>query len=161
MKGALLTCNSLYKQQVLGTLIIYPRILQLDTYCLYPCTYYHHNLLLFSHFVIKIVLFIIMSEVKKELVEEEVTAGPSQEQVMLGTSGEGGEEKTTSDSDSDIEFDDKFITQYCDSVDMPKAMTISKELFYTDKMVARHYEQLSDEDKARFDQMKVFAESIK
>ena len=40
-------------------------------------------------------------------------------------------------------------------------MTISEEPFYTDKMVARHYEQLSDEDKARFDQMKVFAESIK
>ena len=44
---------------------------------------------------------------------------------------------------------------------MPKAMTISKELFYTDEMVARHYEQLSDEDKVRLDQMKVFAESIK
>ena len=80
-----------------------------------------------------------MLEVKKEPVEE-VTAGPSQEQVMLSTSGKGGEEKTTSDIDSDIEFDDEFITQYCNSVDMPKAMTISKELFYTDEMVARCYE---------------------
>ena len=70
---------------------------------------------------------------------------------MPGTSGGGGEEKTTSDIDSDIEFDDEFITQYCDSVDMPNAMTISKEPFYTDEMVARHYEWLSDEDKARFD----------
>ena len=38
------------------------------------------------------------------------------------------------------------------------AMTISKELFYTDEMVARCYDRL---DKARFDQMKVLAESIK
>ena len=81
-----------------------------------------------------------MSKVKKEPVEEEVTAGLSQEQVMPGTSGGRGEEKTTSDIDSDIEFDDEFITQFCNSVDMPKAMTISKELFYTDEMVARHYE---------------------
>ena len=44
---------------------------------------------------------------------------------------------------------------------MPWAMTISKELFYTDEMVARCYHQLSDEDKARFDQMKVLAKSIK
>ena len=41
------------------------------------------------------------------------------------------------------------------------AMTISKELFYTDEMVARCYDRLCDEDKARFDQMKVLAESIK
>ena len=102
-----------------------------------------------------------MVEIKQELTEEQVKSSTSQEQVMPGTSGGGGEEKTTSDIDSGIEFDDKFITQYCNSVDMPKAMTISKELFYTEEMVARHYERLSDEDKARFDQMKVFAESIK
>ena len=97
IKGAVFTCNSLYKQQVLGTLIIHPRLLQPYTYCFSPCTYYHHNLPSFSHFVIKICPFyhIIMSEVKKELVEEEVTAGPSQEQVMPGTSGGGGEEHQT------------------------------------------------------------------
>ena len=44
---------------------------------------------------------------------------------------------------------------------MPQAMTISKELFYMDEMVARYYDRLSDEDQARFDQMKVLAESIK
>ena len=44
---------------------------------------------------------------------------------------------------------------------MPQAMTISKELFYMDEMVARCYDQLSAEDKARFDQMKVLPESIK
>ena len=84
------------------------------------------------------------------------------EEIQPSTSG-GGEqigEAKASDFDLD-EFDDEYFTKYCETVDMPWAMTISKELFYTDEMVARCYEQLSDEDKARFDQMKVLAESIK
>ena len=40
-------------------------------------------------------------------------------------------------------------------------MTISEELFYSDAMVQREYERLSEEDKQRFDQMKVLAEKIK
>ena len=36
-------------------------------------------------------------------------------------------------------------------------MTISKELFYTNEMVARNYNHLSKEDKDRFDQMKVLS----
>ena len=40
-------------------------------------------------------------------------------------------------------------------------MTISEELFYTDAMVRKEYERLSEEDKKRFDQMKVLAEKIK
>ena len=40
-------------------------------------------------------------------------------------------------------------------------MTISEELFYTDAMVRKEYERLSEEDKRRFDQMKVLAEKIK
>ena len=40
-------------------------------------------------------------------------------------------------------------------------MMVSKELFYTDSMVARNYETLSPEDKKLFDQMKELAESIK
>ena len=40
-------------------------------------------------------------------------------------------------------------------------MTISKELFYTDEMVARNYARLSKKDQERFDQMKKFAEAIK
>ena len=40
-------------------------------------------------------------------------------------------------------------------------MMVSKELFYTDSMVARNYEMLSPEDKKHFDQMKELAESIK
>ena len=82
-----------------------------------------------------------MAEIKQEPIEEQVKPSTNkEEQVMLGTSGGGGEERVTSDIDSDIEFDKEFITQYCDSVDMPKAMTVSKKLFYTDNMVARHYE---------------------
>ena len=51
--------------------------------------------------------------------------------------------------------------EYCTTADMPRAMTISKELFYMDEMIARCYDWLSTEDKVRFDQMKVLAESIK
>ena len=40
-------------------------------------------------------------------------------------------------------------------------MTISEELFYSNTMVQREYEHLSEEDKKRFDQMKVLAEKIK
>ena len=40
-------------------------------------------------------------------------------------------------------------------------MTISEELFYLDAMVQKEYDHLSEEDKARFDQMKVLAEKIK
>ena len=84
------------------------------------------------------------------------------EEIQPSTSG-GSEqigEVVPSDFDSD-EFDDEYITKYCATVDMPQAMTISKELFNTDEMVARCYDRLSDEDKARFDQMKVLTESIK
>ena len=40
-------------------------------------------------------------------------------------------------------------------------MTVSEELFYTDAMVRKKYERLSEDDKRRFDQMKVLAEKIK
>ena len=59
------------------------------------------------------------------------------------------------------QFDDEYLTEYCEKVDMPRPMTISKELFYTDEMVARCYNRLSKEDKDRFDQMKVLAKAIK
>ena len=39
--------------------------------------------------------------------------------------------------------------------------TVSEELFYTDAMVRKEYERLSEDDKRRFDQMKVLAEKIK
>ena len=40
-------------------------------------------------------------------------------------------------------------------------MTVSKELFYTDEMVARNYVRLSKQDQERFNQMKELAEAIK
>ena len=40
-------------------------------------------------------------------------------------------------------------------------MMVSKELFYTDEMVARNYVRLSKQDQERFDQMKELAEVIK
>ena len=40
-------------------------------------------------------------------------------------------------------------------------MTISEELFYSNAMVQREYDRLSEEDKKRFNQMKVLAEKIK
>ena len=71
---------------------------------------------------------------------------------------EASDSKETLDSD---DIDDEFLTQYCEMVDSVQPMTVSKELFYTDSMVARNYERLSKEDKKRFDQMRELAESAK
>ena len=71
---------------------------------------------------------------------------------------EVSDSEETLDSD---DIDDEFITQYCETVDSVRPMTVSRELFYTDSMVARNYERLSEEDKKRFDQMKELAESAK
>ena len=98
-----------------------------------------------------------------------------EEEVQPGTSGgdvrpeqqtktvekivkEASDSEDTLDSD---DIDDEFITQYCETVDSIQPMTVSKELFYTDSMVARNYDQLSEEDKKRFNQMKELAESAK
>ena len=65
--------------------------------------------------------------------------------------------KEASDSEETLDcddIDDEFLTQYCETVDSVQPMTVSKELFYTDSMVARNYERLSEEDKKCFDQMK-------
>ena len=71
---------------------------------------------------------------------------------------EASDSEETLDSD---DIDDEFITQYCETVDNVRPMTVSRELFYTDSMVARNYERLSEEDKKHFDQMKELAESAK
>ena len=59
------------------------------------------------------------------------------------------------------EIDDEYLTNYCETAEIIQPMMVSKELFYTDSMVARNYERLSPEDKKRFDQMKELAESMK
>ena len=56
---------------------------------------------------------------------------------------------------------DELLQKYASEMPSEIPMTISEELFYSDAMVQREYEHLSEEDKKRFDQMKVLAEKIK
>ena len=71
---------------------------------------------------------------------------------------EASDSKETLNSD---DIDGEFLMQYCEMVDSVQPMTVSKELFYTDSMVARNYKQLSEEDKKCFDQMRKLTESAK
>ena len=89
------------------------------------------------------------------------------EEVQLSTSG-GGEQteeqvkEVESEESFDLdEIDDKFLSNYCETAEIPHPMTVSKELFYTDEMVARNYARLSKQDQERFNQMKELAEAIK
>ena len=66
-----------------------------------------------------------------------------------------GEESFDSDA-----IDEEFLDEYCEEVEHIQPMTISKELFYADKLVTRNYSRLSKEDQKCFDQMKELAESI-
>ena len=103
-------------------------------------------------------------EVKIELEEVQLsTSGGDGQEVSEQVSGQQvtGEKIEGEESYDSDQFDDEFLTEYCETVDIPHPMTISKELFYTDEMVARNYNCLSKEDKDRFDQMKVLAECIK
>ena len=96
-----------------------------------------------------------MALIKQEPMEEE--------EMQLSTScgGDHRGEVESPDFDSDKDFDDSFIEEYCEQAEIPRPMTISKELFYTDTMVEERYAQLSPIDKMRFDQIKVLAEQIK
>ena len=104
----------------------------------------------------------MLSKVKTK-PEEEVQPSTSgggvqperQPEVISEEQGEGDES-----FDSDV-IDEEFLDQYCEEVEHIWPMTISKELFYTDSMVARNYARLSKEDQAHFDQMKELAESVK
>ena len=107
-----------------------------------------------------------MSTKVKTEPEEEVRPGTSGGDVRLEQQPETAkkEMKETSDSEETLdsdEIDDEYLTHYCETVDSIQPMTVSKELFYTDSMVARNYEKLSPKDKKRFDQIKELAESIK
>ena len=102
--------------------------------------------------------------------EEEVQPSTSGGDVQAEQQSEGRPEmkkevvRAASDSEETLDSDDindEFITQYCETVDSVRPITVSKELFYTDSMVARNYERLSEEDKKRFDQMKELAVSAK
>ena len=90
--------------------------------------------------------------------EEEVQPSTS----CWGVPTQEPEEKSESgESMESDEIDDKYLTNYCETAEIIQPMTVSKELFYTDSMVARNYTRLSSEDKKCFDQMKELAESIK
>ena len=89
------------------------------------------------------------------------------EEVQLSTSGEGEQteeqvKEVESEESFDLdEIDDEFLSNYCETAKIPHPMTFSKELFYTDEMVARNYARLSKQDQERFNQMKELAEAIK
>ena len=90
-----------------------------------------------------------------------------EEEVQPSTSGGGvptqeSEEKSESGESMELDkIDDEYLTNYCETTKIIQPMTVSKELFYTDSMVARNYTRSSPEDKKCFDQMKELAESIK
>ena len=90
-----------------------------------------------------------------------------EEEVQPSTSGGGAptkepEKKVESEEsfESD-EIDDEYLSNYCEITEILQPMTVSKELFYTDEMVARNYARLSKQDQERFNQMKELAEAIK
>ena len=83
------------------------------------------------------------TKVKVEL-EEEVRPSTSGGGVLMPELEEKSESGESMESD---EIDDEFITNYCESTEIIQLMTVSKELFYTDEMVAQNYARLSKQDK--------------
>ena len=98
----------------------------------------------------------------KEEVQPGTSGGDMQPEQQPETVEKVVKEASNSEDTLDSnDIDDKFLTQYCETVDSVQPMTVSKELFYTDSMVARNYERLSEEDKKHFNQMKELTESAK
>ena len=82
-----------------------------------------------------------------------------EEEVQPSTSGgatptQGPEKSKSGESMESDEIDDEYLTNCCETAEIIQPMIVSKELFYTDSMVARNYARLSPEDKKHFDQMK-------
>ena len=80
---------------------------------------------------------------KKRVIEENSSSGEEIEEINLSC------------------ITDELLQKYASEKLSEIPMTISEELFYSNAMVQREYERLSEEDKKRFDQMKVLAEKIK
>ena len=100
-------------------------------------------------------------QISKEVVEEKTSEEPKP-----GTSKEGRVEENSSSEGEVEEIDpslirDELLQKYASEMPPELPMTISKELFYSDAMVQREYDCLSEEDKKRFDQMKTLAKKIK
>ena len=89
-----------------------------------------------------------------EKMSEEPKPGVSKKRVMEDSSSSGEEIDPSC-------ITDELLQRYASEMPSEIPMTISEELFYSDAMVQREYERLSEEDKKRFDQMKVLAEKIK
>ena len=77
-----------------------------------------------------------------------------EEEVQLSTSGVGtpteGPEEKKEESEESLESDkinDEYLSNYCETAEIIQPMMVSKELFYTDKMVAWNYARLSKQDK--------------
>ena len=88
------------------------------------------------------------------------------EEVQPCTSGGGAQTEEPEKEESEElfesdEIDDEFLSNYCEIAEIPHPVTVSKELFYTDEMVARNYARLFKQDQERFNQMKELAEAIK
>ena len=89
------------------------------------------------------------------------------EEVQPSTSGGGAQTKEpekkveSEESFESDKIDDEFLSNYCETAEIPHPMTVSKELFYMDEMVARNYARLFKQDQERFNQMKELAEAIK
>ena len=105
--------------------------------------------------------YLIMTEqVGKEVMEK------TTEEPKPGTSNKRMIEESSSSEEVIEEIDPSLITdellqKYASEMPSELPMTLSEELFYSDAMVQREYDCLSEEDKKRFDQMKVLAEKIK
>ena len=92
-----------------------------------------------------------------EKMSEEPKPGVSKKRVIEESSSSGEEVE-----EIDLSFiTDELLQKYASGMPSEIPMTISEELFYSDAMVQREYEHLSEEDKQRFNQMKVLAEKIK
>ena len=75
-----------------------------------------------------------------------------EEEVQPSTSGGGAPSKELEKKDKSEELlesdeiDDEYLSNYCETTEIIQPMTVSKELFYTDKMVAWNYARLSKQD---------------
>ena len=140
-RGLLEAKNTLYKVDRLSLTIIRSRIAIYKT--AKQCTY-----------------LIMTEQVGKEVMEK------TTEEPKPGTSKKRMIEESSS-SEEEVEeinlslITDELLQKYASEMSSELPMTISEELFYSNAMVQREYNRLSEEDKKRFDQMKVLAEKIK
>ena len=98
-------------------------------------------------------------QIGKEVVEEKTGGKPKP-----GTSKEVEESSSSEEEIEEINpslITDELLQKYASEMPSELPMTISEELFYSDAMVQREYDCLSEEDKKRFDQMKTLAKKIK